>query len=159
MKWLKAAIVGALAGLIMFILLAVATRSGAAPINVPPSAAFVKSMGLPPKPLAIFVHFGYAILGSIVLVALFGRRTNILRGVGLALVLWLILMLIYSPVIGWGIFGFGGPNHELPSQAPLYIRAAGPYVAGTLLLHAIYGLILGWLDSRWINFSREAESS
>jgi hypothetical protein len=107
MKWLKAAIVGALAGLIMFILLAVA----------------------------------------------------ILRGVGLALVLWLILMLIYSPVIGWGIFGFGGPNHELPSQAPLYIRAAGPYVAGTLLLHAIYGLILGWLDSRWINFSREAESS
>jgi len=42
---------------------------------------------------------------------------NIAKGLGLAGVLWLIMMLVYSPIIGWGVFGFGGPGHALASDA------------------------------------------
>ena len=39
MKWLKAAIVGALGSLIMYIIIILGTSSGFAPFNIPPSAA------------------------------------------------------------------------------------------------------------------------
>lgn len=144
MKWLKAAVIGALAGLVMFIIINFGIRSGVAPFGLPPSAAFLESIGIQPMPLGPIVHFVYAIFWSIVLVAIFQQRTNITKGLGLALILWLIMMVIYSPIIGWGIFGanLGNP---------------GMYVIATLVLHAIYGLIVGWLDPLWINFSQEPE--
>lgn len=157
MKWVKAIVAGLVAGLVMFIVLAVGTKTGMAPINVPPSAAFLAATtGIQSPPLAGLLHFAYAALGSVLLVALFGRRTNILKGIGLALVLWLILMVIYSPIIGWGFFGAGGPNHQLPPTSPLYIGPAGMYVLITLVLHAIYGLIVGWMDQVWIDWTERS---
>jgi hypothetical protein len=73
----------------------------------------------------------------------------------LGLVLWLIFMLIYSPIIGWGFFGAGGSGHQLPPDNPLYIGSAGKFVILTLLLHAVYGIIVGWLDRVWIDWSEE----
>lgn len=159
MKWIKAIVAGLVAGLVMFIVLAWGTNTGMAPINVPPSAAFLAATtGIQSPPLAALLHFGYAAVGSVLLVGIFGHRTNATKGIGLALVLWLILMLVYSPIIGWGFFGAGGPNHKLAAESPLYIGVAGPYVLITLVLHAVYGLIIGWMDKAWINWTDETRT-
>jgi len=151
MNLVKAIVAGLVAGLIMFIVLMLGTNQGIAPFNIPPSAAFLVSLGIPPKPLAPILHFGYAALGSIVLVILFGRQTSVVKGIGLALVLWLIFMLIYSPIIGWGFFGANAPTNDLSPDAPLYLASSGKFVMITLILHVIYGIVVGWLDRNWLD--------
>ncbi|MFP4300174.1 MAG: hypothetical protein ACLFT0_20375 [Spirulinaceae cyanobacterium] len=159
MKWLKASLFGALGGLAMFILLQLALSWEFAPINVPPSAAFLTSIGLPPEPLALLVHFGYAMVGSILLITIFGKRTDVINGISFAVVLWLILMLVFSPIIGWEFFGVGGPKHQLAADHPLYIGGATAYVIATLILHIIYGASIGWLDRNWIDWRSDSEAA
>lgn len=96
------------------------------------------------------MHFGYGATWSLVLVVLYGRDASIGKGIGLALVLWLIMMVAYAPIMGWGLFGFGGTGHELAPTNPLYLGSPVKYVGATLVLHLIYGIIIGGLNSAWI---------
>jgi len=156
MNWLKAAGVGAIAALVMFILMQIGIRTGNAPFNVPPSAAFFEALGMPAMPLALIAHFGYGILWSIILVAIFRDQTNWVRGLGLALVLWLGMMLIHSPIIGWGVFGTAD-TAGLPKA--LQLGNTVKYIVATLILHGVYGGIIGWLNPRWISWRAGAEPS
>jgi len=161
MNWVKAGAVGLLGALIMFIIIFATIQTGMAPFNMPPSAAFLVTIGLDPgmaKPLGLIGHFAYGIVFSIILVAMFRERTRLVNGLGLALVLWLIMMLIWSPIIGWGFFGFGGGGHELAEDAPLYIGSGMQYVIATLVLHILYGLIIGWLNPLWTQWGATAAS-
>lgn len=159
MNWIKSAIVGAVASLAMFLLiqLAIETRlSGLAGLygvfNVPPSAALLIKLGLPAKPLALIIHFLYGIAGSLILTKLYWSRINVVRGMGLSVVLWLILMLVYSPIIGWGLFGFGASASELPVDHPRHLGAPLKYIYVTLFVHLVYGMIVGWTNRRWLVF-------
>jgi hypothetical protein len=158
MKWLKSAVVGALGSLIMFLLMMFGIHgAGIAPFNIPPSAAFLEQLGLNAGPLPLLVHFGYGATWSILLVALYGADANIRRGVYLATALWLFMMIAYSPIIGWGVFGFGGAGHELSPDSPLYLGSPIKYIVATLVLHLIYGSIIGGLNPAWIQSeSRQA---
>lgn len=152
MKWIKAGIVGLAGSLIMFLLMMLGIHgSGMAPFNIPPSAAFLNKLGLALGPLPLIVHFGYGAFWSLLLVYLFDYKTNIKKGLGISLAAWLIMMLIYSPIIGWGVFGFGDA-HTLPPSDPLYLEAGPKYLVATLILHLIFGLIIGWLNPKWIVF-------
>ena len=150
MNIVKAAIVGAIGSLVMFVVMTPLIRAGIAPFNVPPSAAFLLAIGIANPPLALAVHFGYGALASIGLVALYRERTNLATGLAFAGVLWLILMIVYSPIIGWGVFGIGASGTTLMPTDPLYLKAALPYAAATLGLHLVYGLVVGALDRMWI---------
>jgi len=158
MKWFKSALIGALGSLVMFVLMMFAIHgAGIAPFNLPPSAAFLEQLGLNVGPLPLLVHFGYGATWSLVLVALYGADTNVRRGLFLATALWLFMMIVYSPIIGWGAFGFGGAGHELAAGHPLYLGSPMKYIVATLVLHLIYGWIIGGLNPAWIQFkSRQA---
>lgn len=149
MKWIKSAVVGAVGSLVMFAIMMPLIKSGIAPFNLPPSAAALKSFGLPTKPLALIAHFGYGMFFSVVLVAVFKERTDLLKGLGLAGVLWLGMMLVHSPMIGWGVFGTADTS-GLPEV--LQLGSTVKYVVSTLLLHVVYGLIIGGLNPLWIGF-------
>ena len=82
--------------------------------------------------------------------ALCQERPSLQSGLTLAGILWLIMMTGYSPVIGWGVFGFGGAGHSLGSEAPLHLGSPVTYLGATLLLHLIYGAIIGGLNPRWM---------
>jgi hypothetical protein len=152
MKWLKAAVVGALGSLVMFAILMMGIHgTGIAPFNLPPSAAFLEQIGLNVGPLPLLAHFGYGATWGVVLLALYGPNTNVRAGLTLAGGLWLFMMLVYSPIIGWGVFGFGGTGHTLASTAPLYLGSPVKYLVATLVLHAIYGSIIGGLIPAWID--------
>lgn len=152
MRWTKAAVIGLVAGLVTLVGAALALQSPMAPINLPVAQALLlATVGEQSFPLAALLHLAYATLGSVIVVAIFGDRTTPAKGIGLALGFWLISMLVYSPIIGWGVFGMGGPNHELSPDAPLHIHTAGSYILLTFLLHLLYGAIVGWLAGTWMD--------
>jgi hypothetical protein len=151
MKWIKATAVGLIAALVMFFLMISAIRLGISPFNVPPSAAMLTRIGINVGLLALFVHLGYGVFWSIALVYWFQEDTSIAKGIYVALGLWLIMMIVYSPIIGWGLFGFGNAG-ELSRSNALYLEPGPKYLVATLVLHLIYGWIIGWLNPLWINF-------
>lgn len=150
MKWIKSAVIGALGSLVMFLLMMVGIHgTGLAPFNLPPSAAFLEQLGLNTGPLPLLVHFGYGTIWSMLLVGLYGADTDVRRGVYLATALWLFMMLVYSPIIGWGVFGFGSGYEP---GAMLHLGSPIKYIVATLVLHLIYGWIIGGLNPAWIQF-------
>ena len=135
--------------LIMFLLMLLGINgTGIAPFNTPPSAAFLMKLGLPAQPLGLIVHFGYGAFWSVLLVYLYENDLGIKKGLGIALAAWLIMMIIYSPIIGWGLFGFGDA-HTLSPGDPLYLEAGPKYLISTLVLHLVFGIIIGWGDAQW----------
>lgn len=154
MKWIKSAFIGMLGSLVMFIVMMLGINSGFSPFNLPPSAAFLQSIGLNMGPLPLIVHLGYGAFWSIILLVVYERQVSIKKGLILASLLWLFMMIVYSPIIGWGFFGFGSAGTLDPS-APLYLQAGPKYLVITLILHIIYGAIIGWGNAAWVDFNRE----
>jgi len=135
---------------VLFIVMILGVKvTGMAPFNMPPSAAFLEVLGLNIGPLAPVGHFIYGAVWAIILLAIFGERVNMANALGVAGIQWLLLMVVYAPVIGWGFFGMGGSAHQLPPDAPLYLGAVPKFLVLTLVLHAVYGAINGWLIPRW----------
>jgi hypothetical protein len=151
MRWFKAGAVGALGSLIIFIVMLLGVKvTGFAPFNLPPSAAFLEVLGLNVGPLALIGHFVYGIVWALILLALFGGGVNVRNGLAVAGFQWLLLMLVYAPVIGWGFFGIGGPAHALAATEPLHLGSPVKFIGLTLILHAVYGALNGWLIPRWV---------
>lgn len=147
----KAVGAGFIASLVMFIVMMILVKGlGAAPFNIPPSAAFLETLGLNMGPLAPITHFVYGLVWAAIIYAIFRERTNWLRASYVAVGMWLILMVVYAPIIGWGFFGFGGPGHDLSPDAALYLGNPVKFLISTLVMHLIYGTITGWLTGMWV---------
>ena len=146
--WMKSLISGLAGSLIMFILMMIAINGvGIAPFNMPPSAAFLKSLGITPKPLALIIHFGYGALAAIFLHEVFKNKSKVVYGIGLAIAMWLIMMFVLSPIIGWGILGTNAGTID----GALALSSTPKYIISTLILHLIYGLTIGLIQKAWIN--------
>lgn len=150
--WRRAALVGAFGSFIVLIFIQLGIRAGVAPFNLSPAAAFLEQLGLNIGPLPLLVHFGYGAVWSMVLVGLFQERVTIDKGLILALALWLLLMVLYSPLIGWGVFGVGNTG-EFSSDHPLYLAPGPQYPMTMLVLYLLYGTVIGWLNSWWMRFA------
>lgn len=141
---------GFLASLAMFLFIYLGIYiTGFAPFNVPPSAAFLHNLGIEGKGYALLLHFCYGILWSYVFVFTFEEDVSVAKALILSIILWIFMMLVYSPLIGWGIFG-AGYAHYLATDHPLYLSNGFTYAFITLVLHLVYGFILGYLNSRWL---------
>lgn len=151
----KSATIGLLGSLVMFVLMQIGLGLGVAPFELPPSAAFLIRFDIPPKPLALIGHFLYGAFWSIILVLLFKKKAGVGNGIGLSIFLWLIMMLIISPMIGWGIFGMGElPNDPIYQEVDgekgqLFLEGGPQYAIVTLVLHLIYGITIGLGDRKW----------
>lgn len=107
------------------------------PLPKPLPAALVgQTLGsLPPTvllPLALVTHVTYGGLAAAVLAGL-TRRIDVKTGLLWATALWAIIGLAWMPYLGWGLFGL----QHTPAIA-----------VATLVLHLIYGAVLGWSTDR-----------
>ena len=128
---------GIVATIVMSIPMVIATKTGIAPMPKPIPVALVATLlGGRPEPLLVLLGFGsHLIYGGIfgAVLAHVTRPVTILKGVYLALILWLIMQVVFLPYLGWGAFG----------------SAITPKIAAaTLVLHLIYGVTLGWSMDR-----------
>jgi hypothetical protein len=81
--------------------------------------------------VGMILHVGYGGLAGVVFVLLFRNNLNWTVGLLWGGILWLIMQVAVLPLLGWGLFG-------------LAITGIPPKIAvGTLVLHLIYGGILG----------------
>lgn len=125
---------GVAATVAMSVLMIVGMASGAAPMPKPIPAALVGAIfgaGLPGPLmmiLAVASHLAYGGFWGAVL-AWWTPRATVWKGLGLGVLLWLLMQVAVLPFLGWGLFG----------------SAVTPAIAvATLVLHLIYGGVLGW---------------
>lgn len=118
----------------MSIVMIVGMTTGVAPMPRPIPTAIVTSIfgsGLATPllmGLAIGSHLGYGGVWGMVFAQGVSDAT-IGNGLALGVFLWLLMQVAVLPIIGWGLFG----------------TAVTPAIAGaTLVLHLIYGGVLGW---------------
>lgn len=128
---------GAIATIVMGALMGASVLAGVSPLPKPIPAALVgQTIGPLPQaallPLAFVAHLVYGGVAAVVLAAV-TRRVTLAGGLLWGGALWLVAGLVWLPVLGWGPFGIG--------------QAMGIAVA-TLVLHLVYGAVLGGLARR-----------
>ncbi len=157
MPWMKAGTAGFLAAWLMITLIYGGIELNLiVPFGVSTFAGFlIRDFGLNQnwaEGVGLVFHFGYGIFWSIVLLAIFWDRTSVGKGIGLSMALWLFMMLVLSPIIGLGFFG---SEITVVSSGPLNIGSSLMYVVITLILHLVYGIVIGWINSRWVTFGQD----
>lgn len=118
----------------MTLVMVLGTLTGLSPMPEPIPVALTKMVfGAMEQPLLIAIglvaHFLYGGIASIVFANLFRRAIGPWSGLGYAVLLWLVMQIVFLPMLGWGLFG----SNITPSIA-----------VATLILHLIYGGVLGW---------------
>jgi hypothetical protein len=132
---------GVVATLAMSALMILGVVAGLSPMPSPIPAAIVNKglgllgVGLPMPlimPLAAVAHLSYGGVWGAVLAAL-TRPVTIWKGIGLGIFLWFIMQIVVLPLLGWGFFG---------------VSITPRIAVATLILHLVYGTVLGWLMDR-----------
>tara|TARA_B100001971_G_scaffold111191_1_gene102203 strand:+ start:148534 stop:149091 length:558 start_codon:yes stop_codon:yes gene_type:complete len=144
----KAIIIGLVASGIMLLFMQLIVSSGSfAYMNSTPVEVFLTDLNIPAQPLAMVLHLGYGTFWALLLVSIFKKRTNIKQALTMSAILWLSLMLLLAPAVGWGFFGVQG-NSVIDPSAMNYIAPGNTFAVITFFAHLIYGLIIGYLLPR-----------
>lgn len=128
---------GVVATAVMSAVMLAGMAAGVSPMPKPIPAALVgNTLGPLYKaalmPLAALAHLGYGAAAGAVLAALM-RPVTITKALAYGAALWALMGLLWLPYLAWGFFG---------SAITIKIAAA------TLLLHLVYGAVLGLLLDR-----------
>ncbi|MBC7733928.1 MAG: hypothetical protein H7306_18875 [Bacteriovorax sp.] len=136
----KGLLAGLAATLVLSALMVMKATMGVMPeLNLPKMIAGM--MGSPDTPmLGWAVHFLIGIVGYGFAIALMNQRlpgaSPTVHGVFIGVVGWLLMMIVVMPMAGAGLFGMNmGP------MAPMM----------TLLLHLIFGAVLGWVYGKQLS--------
>lgn len=128
-EWAKTLAVGAgvaiLTGAIQF----VGMKTGVSPLPKPLGLAFAETLlgtGLP-LPVGMLFHVAWVVLFSAVYVVLFRDALTFMRAFWLAFALWILTLIFFFPMVGWGFFG-------LAVTPKLIIGSAVPHLLFALFL-------------------------
>jgi hypothetical protein len=118
---LKAVGVGIGTAVLLSAVMVPAMRLGVSPLPKPLGLAFAETVlgGPLPLPVGLLFHVAYITLWSVVFVALFRDRLSLRRALVLGVALWLVVLVVFFPVVGWGFFGLAvGPKLIVASLVP-----------------------------------------
>jgi len=96
-------------------------QAGLSPMPRPPSLAFAEMLFARalPLPVGLLFHLVYVTLWSAVFVAAAYPRLTFLRALLLGLALWIAALVVFFPIVGWGLLGLSiGPRLLLASLVP-----------------------------------------
>lgn len=143
----KAIGIGVVTALLLTAIMLPAFRFGIAPMPKFPSLAFAETiLGRPlPLPVGLLFHVAYVAFWSVVYIALFRDRLTFLNALWLALALWVVLLVVFFPLVGWGFLGLGLSVKLIPAAlVPHLLFAAFLWALCRLVfrarrLHAVHG--------------------
>ncbi|OGA40508.1 MAG: hypothetical protein A3G24_18385 [Betaproteobacteria bacterium RIFCSPLOWO2_12_FULL_62_13] len=131
--WAKAIGVGVATAAILSLVMVPASKAGISPMPKPLGLAFAQVLlGEVPLPVGLLFHVVYVTFWSVVYIALFDRRT-FLGALGLALGLWVLVLVFFFPIVGWGFFGLG---------------VSPKLIVASLVPHLLFAIVL-WGICRW----------
>jgi hypothetical protein len=139
--WAKAIGVGLGASVITAVIMAVGLKSGALPLPKSLGLAFAETILRRELPLAVglLFHTAWVTAFSALYVLLFRDALTFMRALGLAIALWLLVLLFFFPVVGWGFLG---------------LAVSPKLIAGAAIPHLLFAVFL-WGLCRWA-FPRSA---
>lgn len=131
-SWPRAISIGIGVSVLTAIVMVALLKAGVSPFPKPPSLAFAETLlGRPlPMPVGLLFHTAYVTFWSVVFVQYFPRK-NLLTALGLAAALWVVILVVFFPVVGWGVAGLAISPKLIPASA---------------LPHLLFGLLLWGLD-------------
>lgn len=143
-EWLKVLGVGIATGLLLSAVMVPLFKTGVSPLPKPLGLAFAETvLGRPlPLPVGLLFHLAYVTFWSMAFVVFLRDRLTLRNAIILALVLWIAVLVVFFPLVGWGVLGL----------------SVGPVLIGASLVpHLLFGLFL-WAFCR-LAFRRPGEAS
>lgn len=130
--WVRAIGIGIGVSILTAIVAVILLKTGVSPFPKPPSLAFAETLlgRKLPMPAGLLFHTAYVTFWSVVFVRYFPRK-NALTAMGLAAALWVVILVVFFPLVGWGFAG-------LAISPKLIVASAVP--------HILFGLLLWVLD-------------
>ena len=120
-EWRTAFGVGVANGLLLSVIMVTAFKSGVSPLPKPVGLAFAETvLGRPlPLPVGLLFHLAYVTFWSMAFVAFLRDSLTLRNAFVLALALWIGVLVVFFPIIGWGLFGLAiGPKLIVASFVP-----------------------------------------
>ncbi len=117
----KAIGVGVAAAVLLSAVMVPAFKLGVSPLPKPLGLAFAETLlgRTLPLPVGLLFHVVYVTFWAVIYVAVFRARRTLVNALFLGLVLWLIVLVVFFPVVGWGFLGLGvGPKLIVASLVP-----------------------------------------
>lgn len=134
-SWLRAVGIGVLVSILTAAAMIALTAAGLSPFPKPPSLAFAETVlgRALPLPVGLLFHAVYVTFWSVIYVRLF-RRRDIWTALALAAVLWIVILVAFFPIVGWGLAGLAVSPRLIPAS---------------FVPHLLFGLLL-WALHRWL---------
>ncbi len=106
---LKALGIGVLTAVLLSAVMVPAFKFGIAPMPKPPSLAFAQLLLGPnvPLPVGLLFHVAYVTFWTFAYVVVFRAHLSILYALGLGIAIWVVILVVFFPIIGWGFLGLG----------------------------------------------------
>ena len=106
-EWWKAVVVGITTGAILALLNIIALKSQLSPLPKPLGLAFAETVfgRQLPLPVGLLFHLAWVTLFSIVYAVLWRDSLTLKNAVILAAALWLLAVVVFFPIVGWGVLG------------------------------------------------------
>ncbi len=131
----KALGVGAIVAVVTGAVTAPLFKSGMAPMPQAPSQAFAETLlGPVSDPVGFVFHLLYVTAVTTLILAFTGPRPSKRAIAGASAALWMIAVVVFFPLVGWGLFG----SAVTPKIA---VAALGP--------HVLFGVVL-WAGARLV---------
>lgn len=113
----RGVILGLANGILLSVVMVPAFLAGLPPMPQPPSLAFAETLlgeGLP-LPVGLLFHLVYVTFWSAVWVALDYPRLRFRTALVLGLILWVVALVVFFPINGWGFLGLGVSPKLIPA--------------------------------------------
>ena len=141
---LKATGIGVVTALLLSGVMVPALKLGISPLPKPLGLAFSETLlgRSLPLPVGLLFHVAYVTFWSVAFVSLFRDRLTLTNALMLGLVLWVLVLVFFFPVVGWGFFGL----------------AVGPkLIVASLVPHALFSVFV-WSLCRFV-FTRQSHGA
>jgi hypothetical protein len=126
-EWWKAVGVGVATAAILAVLNVIALKSQVSPLPKPLGLAFAETVfgrNLP-LPVGLLFHLAWVTFFSVVYVVLWRNALTLRNANILASVLWLLVLIVFFPVVGWGFLGLAvSPKLIVPATVSHLLFAA-----------------------------------
>lgn len=136
--WLKAVAIGIATAILLSAVMVPIFMLGISPMPQPLGLAFAETvLGRPlPLPVGLLFHVAYVTFWSVAFVVLFRDALTFINALMLALVLWILVLLVFFPIVGWGFLG-------LAVTPMLIVASLVPHVLFAVFLWALCRLAFG----------------
>lgn len=115
---LKALGIGVLTAVLLSAIMVPAFKFGIAPMPKPPSLAFAQVLLGPnvPLPVGLMFHVAYVTFWALAYVVLFRDHLTFLNALWLGIALWVVILVVFFPILGWGFLGLGISPKVIPAS-------------------------------------------